>query len=523
MDLFNSPDFSSHVEDLIRKLYVPGLAIAIVHKDITASKAFGVASFDPPKPMTTDTLFDTASASKSLTAAAVALLVHDDEYPDIKYEAEMANLLPGDFVMPGHSHDGVTVEDILSHRSGMASNDNSYMGVRSKNPDTAHSVTRKLRNLATAAPIRSKFIYCNIMFTVATYLVERKTGLTFAEFLHQRFFQPLGMLSTNLQPERARARGLGDRISPGHWWDSKANKYSTFMTPDFPEAQGAGSVVSTVDDYLKYIQAMMNKEGPFTEAIYNGIIKPRIIISPAESPKPFSSPPLYATGWEVHHYRGHMILVHDGCISGSSTSHFFAPGLQLGGAIFGNSDNAFIVAETLMLELIDQVIGLPQDQRINWSKEACENSSHKKNEDRGKDSEADSEADNIEEERQKLCPGIQASEPQDTPLDAYTGEYWNPGWGCLHVQVKSGHLFIDCSDRSYVFTLTFHHVSEQRKYIVLYREVSQGPNLPLRAEFVFDQKVAVKLGIAFDEDLDEYVWFEKAQSETLADLAIRPF
>lgn len=120
MDLFNSPAFSSHVEELINKYHVPGLAIAVVHKDVTASKAFGVASFDPPKPMTTDTLFDIASASKSLTAASVALLVADDKYPEVSYEAEMAKLLPGEFVMPGQGYEGVTVEDILSHRSGMA-------------------------------------------------------------------------------------------------------------------------------------------------------------------------------------------------------------------------------------------------------------------------------------------------------------------------------------------------------------------------------------------------------------------
>jgi CubicO group peptidase (beta-lactamase class C family) len=120
MDLFNSPAFSAHVEELINKYHIPGLAMAIIHKGVTASKAVGMASFEPPKPMTTDTLFDIASASKSLTAASVALLVADDKYPDVKYEAEMAKLLPGDFVMPGQGYESVTVDDILSHKSGMA-------------------------------------------------------------------------------------------------------------------------------------------------------------------------------------------------------------------------------------------------------------------------------------------------------------------------------------------------------------------------------------------------------------------
>jgi CubicO group peptidase (beta-lactamase class C family) len=33
----------------------------------------------------------------------------------------MAKLLPGDFVMPGQGYEGVTLEDILSHRTGLAS------------------------------------------------------------------------------------------------------------------------------------------------------------------------------------------------------------------------------------------------------------------------------------------------------------------------------------------------------------------------------------------------------------------
>ncbi|KAG8417583.1 hypothetical protein J3458_005077 [Metarhizium acridum] len=320
------------------------------------------------------------------------------------------------------------------------------------------------------------------------------------------------MTSSSLQPGRARAKGLGDRISPGHWWDKAAGKYLTFMTPDFPEAQGAGSVVTSVNDYIKYVEAIMNTEAPFTEAVYKGLVKPRIIISPDDEPKPFSSPPLYAAGWEVHHYRGHMVVVHDGCISGSSTSHFFVPGFKFGGAIFGNSDTACSVAEILMQEFLDELLGVAHDQRVNWDEVVHESSPEKK---------MGSEEKVFEEERQKLCPGIKDSEPQSMPLDTYTGEYRNPGWGSLFMQIKDDRLFIDCSDRSYVFTLTFHHVCEQKKYIVLYKEVSQGPNLPMRAEFRFDNNVPVQLGIAFDEDLDDYIWFDRVRGEGPEPVVIR--
>lgn len=406
------------------------------------------------------------------------------------------------------------------------SNDNSYLGPRSDHTDNARSVTRNLRNLATAAPIRSKFMYCNMMFTVATYLVEQKSGMSFADFIEERFFKPLGMESSNLQPERARAKGLGDRLTPGHWWDPAAKKYATFKTPDAPEAQGAGSIVTSVTDYLKYVKAMMNKEAPFTEEIYNGLIKGRIIIEPSyEHLNPFCAAPLYAAGWEVHYYRGHQIIVHDGCISGSSTSHFFVPDLNFAGAIFGNADSASYIAEIILYELLDELLEIPKSQRVSWPKVLYEKwSEGKEYEDRDPDDpavDAEMRRKEEEEELEKLCPGLKDLEPQTMPLEAYTGSYYHVGWKGLTVEIKDGQLFIDCTDRSYVFNLTLKHVCEQTKYLVDMREVSQGPGYTLRAEFRFENDRAVKLGIVWDGDLDEFIWFHRVDGGEAKGLAVR--
>jgi hypothetical protein len=63
--------------------------------------------------MTTGTLFDIASASKSLTAASIVLLVEDEGHPDVNYDARVSDLLPGDFEMPGEEHEDVTLDDLL--------------------------------------------------------------------------------------------------------------------------------------------------------------------------------------------------------------------------------------------------------------------------------------------------------------------------------------------------------------------------------------------------------------------------
>lgn len=121
MELLESATLTSLVEHLLEQNNIPGLCIAVVHDDEVASTGYGVASYEDKISCTGDTLFDIASCSKSLTAAAVALLVDDRKYPKVQYTALMSDLLPDDFVMfsPAYTH-GITVEDVLSHRTGMA-------------------------------------------------------------------------------------------------------------------------------------------------------------------------------------------------------------------------------------------------------------------------------------------------------------------------------------------------------------------------------------------------------------------
>ena len=123
MDLFNSPEFASHVEDLMREWHVPGLAIAVTHNDSVVSNGYGKASLKSEKPATADTLFDIASCSKSLTAASVGLLIADnDNYPQLQWDTSVSKLLPDDFVMSSDGYtENITVEDILSHSTGLPS------------------------------------------------------------------------------------------------------------------------------------------------------------------------------------------------------------------------------------------------------------------------------------------------------------------------------------------------------------------------------------------------------------------
>ncbi|PHH91501.1 hypothetical protein CDD83_230 [Cordyceps sp. RAO-2017] len=490
--------------------HVPGLAIAILQNDTVASTGYGWASIDPPKPCTADTLFDIASASKSLTAASVGLLIHDNvRYPEVRYNATMSSLLPDDFVMAKEEYTKeVTVADVLSHRTGIASHDLSYFGSGATLPDDARSVTRNLRNLDIAYPLRFKHVYCNMMYTVASYLVEKKSGLPFADFLERYFFGPLNMTSTNLQPGRARAKGLGDRIATGYVWHNKRKQYQGLELLDSPEAQGADAVITSVNDYIKWVKAMVNHEPPITNDIYKGLVRPRIVEDEGDSPqRPFTSPAYYAAGWETYSYRGHTVVSHDGSDIGFHSYHFFVPELKAGGVIFDNSDSGGPILNILMREVIDEFLNVPKAKRVNWVAVETEGAEAKA----GARLEGDAKAEDLRDR----CPGVREPEPQTLPLDAYTGKYWNPGYREMTVQINNGSLFVDAGDRSMAFTLKFRHLCNQTKYTAHSRSPASlgfADSDDLDAEFRLENNKAVRMGLQLDDDLPGFIWFDKREA-----------
>ncbi|KAK6544660.1 hypothetical protein TWF694_001348 [Orbilia ellipsospora] len=521
MDFFQSQKFAFRVEKLMSQHHVPGLAIAVVQNGQISSAAYGKASLEPPIECSTSTLFDIASSSKSLTAASVALLVDDNEnYPEVHYDAIMSSLLPGDFQMQDAVYtQGITVEDILSHRTGMAAHDCSYMGIRAAEPDNARSITRNLQNLPVAAPLRSRYLYCNMMYTVATHLVEVKTKEKFSDFLEKHFFEPLDMHSTHLQPSRARERGFGDRIALGHHWTGASSGYREFQTPDCPEGQGAGSVMSSVDDFIKWVKALMDQEGPINERVYHGLVRTRSFPNPnGRRLKPFTSPAMYAAGMEVYYYRGYMVVGHDGDIAGFGSRFFFMPDLNFGVVILGNSSSTAPVASTLARELMDAALEIPEEERQKRArvkkvqKPAKSRSQMKPSGTQvsvGPEAHVKPFAKGEVNEDGRSGSSDTIPQRQERPLTQYAGKFRHPGYRDLTVQIKEDRLFVDASDRSLGFTLIFEHVQDQSKYSARLIDCLDGGEDLIDAEFVFEGDVAMRMGLKLEDSLKNLIWFDR--------------
>ncbi|KAG9187339.1 hypothetical protein G6011_05210 [Alternaria panax] len=75
---YKTPDLEK-----IKEFYVLGLSLAVVQGDVIYSNEYAYSQL-PDTEISTETLFNLASTSKSTTAGAVVLLVDDEKCPDVQ-------------------------------------------------------------------------------------------------------------------------------------------------------------------------------------------------------------------------------------------------------------------------------------------------------------------------------------------------------------------------------------------------------------------------------------------------------
>ncbi|TAQ83561.1 hypothetical protein B7494_g8115 [Chlorociboria aeruginascens] len=496
--------FTAEFEDFVRccleEAKVPGLAIAVVNGENIFAKGYGISKF-PSVKIAPDTLFNAASMSKAFTAAAISLLVDDnDAFPDVKWDAKVESLLGGDFELADATTKEVTVEDILSHRSGLPRHDICCLGKNAKTPDTPQSITRKLRHLPLSRPLRTTYQYCNILYVAACHLVETLTGEWLGDFLRREMWQPLDMRETYLGVDEVKKHSMMEKMATGYRWNKDTEQYVEVPVVNDPEARGAGEIISSVLDWAKFLKCMIFRSGPISQAGHEELTKPRI--GTGEKRKPFRAHTLYALGWEVDNFHGEEVIGHDGGINGFTSKMMFLPERKWGVVVFSNTMGACEVQEKICWGLIEEVLDVEVEKRFDWYE------FHKKEEeDRKKE----------EKTRESIFPSLpDVPIPLALELEAYEGDYMHEGYGILIVEYKNGRLEVDARDREYPMNLSLEHVSGEFFLVDLFA-VEEGEHEFLKAQFRIGEDGRVKeLGVAFEEALgEELIWFERESGSSI--------
>lgn len=231
-----------------------GVSIAVINDyKIEWAKGYGIADTSGKKKVTTHTLFQAASASKSVAAMGVLKLVQEgkiDPAKDINTYLSSWKF-PYDSVSNGKK---INVENLLNHTGGLSTP--SFRGYTSK--DTIPTLVQILdgEKPAQGPKVRSisepglKSEYSGGGYEIAQLLVQDVTEMLFEDYMQKNVLQPLGMTqSTFAQPPPASKKPL---LAAGYYENGMQvpGRYKIY-----PE-QAAGGMWSTPTDLAKYIVEM---------------------------------------------------------------------------------------------------------------------------------------------------------------------------------------------------------------------------------------------------------------------------
>ena len=212
---------------------------------IVYTNAIGFADVENKLKADDKTVYRIGSISKTFTAVLVMKAVEEGKL-------QLDNKLSQYF--PQIKNSGkITIEDLLQHRSGIHSftDDPDYNSYSSKYISEADLISKIMKGGSDFEP-DSKFTYSNSNYVILAFILENVYKKQYADLLSEKITDALGLKSTK----------VGEKINPKN---NVANsyvlldkKYSKSDETDMSVPIGAGNLVSTPTELLKFVIALAN-------------------------------------------------------------------------------------------------------------------------------------------------------------------------------------------------------------------------------------------------------------------------
>jgi CubicO group peptidase (beta-lactamase class C family) len=249
-----APTKESIEETIVRAMAefeVPGMAVSVVYDDeILYSAGHGILETGKDGTVDDRTLFQIASVSKALTAAALAVLVDEGK---VGWDEPVIDYLPEFRMYDAWVTREFTIRDLLTHRSGLPIGAGDLLLFPQTNT-MRKEVILALRHLKPSSSFRSKYAYDNLLYIIAGEVVARVSGVSFEDFLEQRILQPLDMHDCTATLARTAPDAV--KATPHVLTDGKLE---TTLSLESSLAAAAGGVNCSARSMAKWAQFVLNK------------------------------------------------------------------------------------------------------------------------------------------------------------------------------------------------------------------------------------------------------------------------
>lgn len=344
----NAP-FAQLCEDadrLLRDARVPGASLGILHRGETYVAGFGITHVDQPLPVTSHTIFQCGSITKTFVGTLAMSLVHDGK---LDLDAPVRRYLP-DFRLRDESVAAhVTTRHLLTHQAGWLGD---YFNDLGYGDDGLAKYVATMVDLPQWMPLGKYWSYNNAAFCVAGRVIEAVSGMSFEQAMRVRVFEPLGLgesyFFANEIVTRPFAVGHNDdgaRVTVARPWQLGRSNHP------------AGGVLTTVNDLLRFAQFHIN------EGTLDGkrILPARALRAMRRAQCDSTSRYKQGIAWRLTRAGQYELFEHGGATNGY-TAHFrVAPAAGFAITMLTNSDNGPAAYEKVSRLALQRFVGADLD------------------------------------------------------------------------------------------------------------------------------------------------------------------
>ena len=358
--LIDQGALAAAVTEIAERHGVPGVAVGVLSGDERAVVGAGVTNVEFPLPVDGATRFQVGSISKTITSAAVMLLVESGQVS----LSEPASTYLADLDLTGSDGRGVdlgaiTVEQLLSHRAGFDGDHFLVHGGRS---------LEQLRHARRLFEPDQGYSYSNAGFSLAGAVVEAVSGQSYEDFVRTRLFGPLGMGASTFRADDAITYGVA---APHFVYDGDAFVLRGIgWQPGWelvPIDHAAGGLISTVDDLLLWCRFQWTGDAADGSQLLSADSLARLH-RPVTRADALDE---VALDWFVRDHSGLVTIGHGGVTVGYISDLMVATDAELGVVILTNATNGDGVIHEIRRWVLREVAGV-EDPRPSLPSEAIE-------------------------------------------------------------------------------------------------------------------------------------------------------
>jgi len=418
--------FDQYMDKVLKDWNIAGAGVGIVYKNkLVFAKGYGYREYEQKLPVTPNTLFQIASNTKLFTTVSIGMLVDQGK---LDWDKPIRNYVPSIEFYNNDLNNTVTIRDMLSHRTGISRHDLIWY----KSDFSRKELFDRLKYLEPSQPIREGFLYNNLMYVGAGYIIESLSSKTWENFVQENILNPLEMKSTVFT-----VKEMEKNPDHGVPYNEKRDTTILYRIPIYEDQQAvgpAGAIISNIQDMSNWLIALMNNgkynnKQVIPEDVIKASLKPSIALPNSVLENKGYKEILnstYGMGRFTSSYRGHFLTTHGGALPGFYSQVSAMPYDSIGVIVFVIGKQGAPLSNFLSYNIFERMLGLDQTP---WSERGLKD--QKEGKKIGKEGRSKAGANRIS--------GTKPSHP----LPDFVGQYENPAYGIINITQTDTALRLD--------------------------------------------------------------------------------